>query len=253
MMNKEKFYIPMPDEHTIQTQINQIVAAGVKQKESFPSYLKSMVQQVGLKHLFSDRMNLAYITVTALVVFITMVILVEPERLQAKDLYASIFLLSPLLFLTFSIYTYVNKVSNDTFEVEMSCKYNVYQIIAFRMLAFSVVSILVNAMMIACAVLIFEDIHFVRAFMISVTALFTFSILFLYGMMKRRTTVAAAMLIVSWIVGNLLVQFLNSNMYNNILVTMPLFVYGIILTGSLYVYLKYLNKLIHFKQTEGAF
>jgi hypothetical protein len=253
MMNKEKFHIPMPDERTIQMQIAQIVASGVKQRESFPSYLKSMVQQVGVKHLFSDRLELVYITFTALAVFISMFILAEPERLRVQDLYGFIFLLSPILFLSFSVYTYVNKVRNDTFEIEMSCKYNVYQIIAFRMLAFSAVSIAVNTITIALLVFLYEDIQFIRAFMISITALFTFSISFLYGMMKRRSTVSAATILVGWIVGNVLFRFSNYTMYTNILVTLPLFVYCLVLLGSIYFYLKYLNRLIHFKQTEGAF
>jgi len=253
MMNKEKFHIPMPDERTIQLQIAQIVSSGVKQKESFPSYLKSMVQQVGLKHIFSDRLELIYITFLALAGFILMFILAEPERLHVQDLYGFIFLLSPILFLSFSVYTYVNKVRNDTFEIEMSCKYNVYQIIAFRMLAFSAVSIVMNAITIALLVFIYEDIQFLRAFMISITALFTFSLSFLYGMMKRRSTVAAATILVSWIAGNVLLRISNYTMYTNILVTLPIFVYGIVLMGSIYFYLKYINRLIHFKQTEGAF
>ncbi|KAA0965759.1 hypothetical protein FQ087_05625 [Sporosarcina sp. ANT_H38] len=252
-MNKEKFHIPMPDERAIQMQIAQIVASGVKQKESFLSYLKSMVQQVGLRHLFSDRLELVYITFMALTAFVLMFILAEPKQLPVQDLYGIIFLLSPILFLSFSVYTYVNKVRNDTFEIEMSCRYNVYQIIVFKMLVFSAVSIVINTITIAFIVLAYEDIQFLRAFMISITALFTFSILFLYGMMKRRTTVAAAMLIVCWIVGNLLLRISNYTIYTNILVTLPLFVYGIVLIGSMFFYLKYLNRLIHFKQTEGAF
>ena len=252
-MTKEKFRIPIPDERTIQLQIDQIVAAGIQQQQSFPSYLKSMVQQVGFKHLFSDRLELVYITCTALIAYMMIFLLAGPERLDVQDLYGFIFLLSPILFVSFSAYTYANKVRNATFEIEMSCKYNVYQIIAFRMLVFSAISIVVNTITIALLVLLYEDIQFLRAFMISITALFTFSILFLFGMMKRRSTVAAASILAGWIVGNILLRFSNYSVYTNILVTLPLFIYGIVLIGSLYIYLKYLGKLIQFKQTEGAF
>ncbi len=243
----------MPDERTIQLQIDQIVAAGVQQQQSFPSYLKSMVQQVGFKHLFADRLVLVYITCTALIAYMMIFLLAAPERLDVQELYGFIFLLSPILFVSFSAYTYANKVQNATFEIEMSCKFNVYQIIAFRMLVFSAISIVVNTITIVLLVFLFEDMQFIRAFMISITALFTFSILFLYGMMKRRSTVAAATILVGWIVGNLLLRFSNYTMYTQMLITLPLFVYGLVLIGSLYIYLKYLGKLIHFKQTEGAF
>ncbi|MEK5038510.1 hypothetical protein [Sporosarcina sp. FSL K6-3457] len=252
-MIKEKLHIPMPDERTIQLEIDQIVAEGVQQQQSFPSYLKSMVQQVGFKHLFADRLELVYITCTALIACMMIFFQVGPERLDVHELYGFIFLLSPILFVSFSAYTYVSKVRNATFEIEMSCKYNVYQVIAFRMLVFSAISIVVNTIVIVLLVFLYEDIQFLRAFMISLTALFTFSILFLYGMMKRRSTVAVASILTGWIVGNLLLRFSNYSLYTQMLVALPLFIYGLVLGGTFYIYLKYLGKLIHFKQTEGAF
>jgi hypothetical protein len=253
MMNKEKLQIPMPDERTIQTQIDQIVAAGVSQKESFTTYLTSMVRQIGFKHLFADRLGLVYMFLTALLVNSSMFLLAEPEKLAIQDLYGLVFLLSPLLFLMLSIFTYVHKMNKETFEIEMSCKYNVYQIIAFKMLAFSAVSIVVNTIMIAILATVYDDIHFLRAFMISITGLFVFSILFLYGMMKRRSTIAVATVVIMWMGGNLLFRFMNDALYTNLLVTMPLFVYGVVFIGSLYCYVRYLKRLIRFTQMKGAF
>lgn len=252
-MNKEKFQISMPDDDMIQREIDHIIVASVKQREPFPAYLKSMVQQVGWRYLFADRLKLMYITCIALTLYMMIFLLAIPEQLDVQELYGLIFLLSPILFISFSVFTYVNKVSNDTFEVEMSCKYNVYQIIAFKMLVFSAISIIVNTIIIVLLVLVYEDIQFMRAFMISTTALFIFSNLFLYGMMKRRSTFAAATILIGWIMGNVLLRFSNYTVYTNVLVTLPIFIYGIVLIGCLYLYLKYLGKLIYFKQTEGAF
>lgn len=72
-------------------------------------------------------------------------------------------------------------------------------------------------------------------------------------MMKRRSTVGAVSIFFGWIAGNLLLRFSNYMIYTHMLVTLPLFIYGIVLVGTLYSYLKYLEKLMHFKQTEGAF
>ncbi|MBE1554988.1 hypothetical protein [Sporosarcina limicola] len=250
-MDREKLYIPMPNEQMIHAQIEQIVASGMKQKQSFPSYLKSMVQQVGMRHLFSDRMELSFILITAIALLSGLLLM--PEQIQTDKVYAFVFLVSPLLFLVFSIYSFANKTRNDTFEVEMACKYNVYQITAFRMLVFSVVSVVVNTLAIALIVMVSEDILFIRAFMISNTALFIFSILFLYALMKRRSTVIVAATIVGWTFGNLLLRFADNRLYSDILVDMPLVVYAVVLIGSLYLYMNYVKKLIHFKQTEGAF
>lgn len=54
-MRKEKLAIPMPDEKIVKQEIQQIVSLGVKRKESFFQFMRSMIQQVGMRHLFSDR------------------------------------------------------------------------------------------------------------------------------------------------------------------------------------------------------
>lgn len=249
-MDKEKFHIPFPDERTIQNQIDQIVAASVKPRESFFTYLKSMYQQVGIKHLFSDRSELMFILFTMITLLSIFFTNAELERARVEDVYAFIFLISPVLFISFSVYTYSNKVINATYDVEMACKYNVYQIIAFRMLVFSVIATLVNLLAIFFIAAVYDDIQFMRAIMISITGLFTFSIIFLYTLMKRHSTVIAAITIVGWIIGNLLLKILDDTLYNGILVNLPLFIYAIILIGSITFYIHLLKRLVHFRRTK---
>lgn len=249
-MDKKKFTIPHPDEYIIQHQIEQIVSSGIKQKTTFPAYLKSMVQQVGIRHLFVDRLELGLILLATIALLSTFLVIQEP--IQTERMYAYIFLVSPVLFLSFSIYTYMSKTRNATYEVEMTCKYNVYQVIAFRMLAFSIVSIVVNTFSIACMALIYEDIQFIRALMISITALFIFSMLFLYILMKRRSTVIAIATVIAWMLVNIFLRTADNKLYGDVLIQIPLFVYAIVLLGCLYMYMKYVKRLIHFKQPEGV-
>jgi len=249
-MDKENFTILVPDERVRHDQIEQIVRSGVIQKKSFSAYLKSMLQQVGMRHLFSDRLGLGFILLMAITLLSFLIVGLEPMPIDR--LYASIFLMSPLLFLAFSIYTYTNKAQNDTYEVEMACKYNVYQVIAFRMLAFSIVSIVLNTIAIAFIAMAYEDIQFIRALMISITSLFIFSIIFLYALMKRRSTIIVATTVVGWTAGNLFLHLAGNKLYSNMLFQMPILVYAIVLASCLYVYLKYVNKLINFKQPEGV-
>lgn len=252
-MNKEKFHIPIPDEHTIQTQIQQIVDAALKRKVSLLSYLNLMYQQIGIKHLFSDRSEYVFALITTVTFLGIFLFRPEPAQAQVYDLYGFIFLISPVLFIVLSIYTYSNKIMSGTFEVEMTCKYNVFQIIAFRMLVFSVLAILFNSLTIFFMSLIYEEVEFIRAFMISNTGLFTFSILFLFAMMKKRSSVVASTTIIGWTLGNLLLIYMNNQLYRDVLVNMPLFIYALVLTGTCYLYLKFLNHLIHFQHTEGAY
>lgn len=252
-MNKQKFSIPMPDDRTIESEIQQIVSAAGKQRESFLSHLQALYRQVGFGTLFSDRAELSFLLFTAVALISLIFSGPKPDQLQAYEMYSFIFLSSPVLFLVLSVYTYANKIRNATYEVEMACKYNVYQVIAFRMLAFSVVSILVNTAMIFFIITVCKDIQFIRAFMISVTALFAYSILFLYLMMKRRSAVVAALLVAGWIVGNLTLQYAGNRLYIGMLLHLPLYVYAIVLLTALYGYLKHLNKLLQYKPAERSF
>ncbi|MCP3774509.1 hypothetical protein NLX71_14505 [Paenibacillus sp. MZ04-78.2] len=252
-MDKQKFFIPMPDDRTIESEIKQIVSAAAEHKDSFLSHLKAMYRQVGLGPLFSDRAELTFLLLAGIALISLVFWGPQPGQSQAHEMYSLVFTTSPVLFLVLSVYTYVNKIRNATYEVEMACKYNVYQVIAFRMLAFSVVSILVNAVMIFLIVMTYEDIQFIRAFMISVTALFAYSILFLYAMIKRRSAVVAALLVAGWMAGNLALRYTGSRLYIDMLLHLPTYVYGVVLLGTLYGYLKHLNKLIYYKPAERSF
>lgn len=251
-MDKEKFRIPMPAEETIQSEISKIISGATQQKESFGSYLKSMYQQVGIRYLFSGRSGPLLMLFTVITLLSIFFIRLELAYVNIYELYFYIFVTSPILFLVGSVYSYINKIKQATFEVEMVCKYNVYQVTALWMLVFSVFSILVNTLMIVVFVLAYQEIQFMRAFMISITALFTFSTLFLYVMMKRRSTLVAVTIVTGWIFGNIFLLFINKKVYIALLVHVPLLVYGIVLVGSLYFYVKSIDKLIHFKHAEGA-
>ncbi len=236
---------------TMERQISQIVSRGLVKRETFPSYLRSMVQQVGWRHLFSDRLELGFIASIAIGLY--SLFLIMSFQVEIQDLYASIFLLSPILFLAFSIYTYMNKTQNATYDVEMACKYNVYQVIAFRMLAFSVSTMILNTLAIAFIAMKFEEIHFMRAFMLSGTSLFLFSIILLVALMNRRTKGIVTVTITGWILSNTILNSVNNEFYNGVLLHVPVIVYAVVLLGCLIIYMSYLKKLIVFKQAEGVF
>lgn len=250
-MNKEKFHIPMPDDITVQSEINTIVSLSMQGEKSFFHYVQTMYRQVGLRYLLSDGAGHVYLLLVILTLVGFVMMSPEPPHAEAVDLYAFIFLTSPLLFLALSMCTFAHKVRNGTYEVEMACKYNVYQMTALRMLVFSIVSILINAMTILSMVIVHNDVHFVRAFMISLTALFTFSIIFLYAMVKRQSGVVATGIAVGWILGNQLLRFFYSSLYTDLLIQMPLVVHATVLIGSLYGYIHYLHRLLHIQFTEG--
>lgn len=251
-MNKEKFHIPMPDEEMLQTQIEQIVGTVSEKKVSFSSHLKLMYRQIGLRYLFSDRSEFVFALIT--VITFLGIFLFKPRAVESNwhDLYGYIFLISPLLFTALSVYTFLNKMMSGTLEVEMTCKFHVFQIVAFRMLLFSVIAIFFNTMTILYMFLIYENFDFLRAFMISNTGLFTFSVLFIFSMVKWRSTVGVATTIIGWTIGNLLFLSLANQLYHDILFHLPLFVYMLVIMGTSYFYLKMLKHFIDYQPAEGV-
>ncbi|MDW0112714.1 hypothetical protein QT711_05920 [Sporosarcina saromensis] len=250
-MRKEKLQIPSLEEQVVQMEIDKIVATGITPKVTFLTYLKSMIQQVGMRHIFSDRLELGFL-ITVVAALLAMLI-ISPFQGQIQDIYSYIFLLSPILFMVLSVSTYLRKTQNNTYEVEMACKYNVYQIIACRMLLFSLLSVVLNTIAIAAVAMQFEGIHFLRAFLLSLTSLFVFSTLLLFALMRRRTSVIVIMTVIGWTFGNLLLQTVNVQVYNDFLLKLNTVVNAIVLLGMVFIYIRCVKKLIQFKQMEGVF
>ncbi|WP_047983745.1 hypothetical protein [Ornithinibacillus californiensis] len=252
-MTKEKFHIPMPSDEQIQRELNHIISVGLKPKESFHVYLLRLYKEIGLRNLMPNRWEefLILLIGFSALLFIPFVV-TESRFYEVKDFYAITFLLSPLLFMTLSIYHFTSKIHTATYEVEMVCKYNLYQVAAFRMFVFSIIAILVNVCSVRSVSLLDDDIQFFRAIMISITSLFLFSIIFLFAYLKRQSRLMIAFVIGGWVVANMSLSYVKSDFYEGFLMTIPIPVYLVILALSIGIYFNYLRKLVHFKPVEGV-
>ena len=56
-MEKNKFNVPFPEEAVIAKEIDQIIAQGLDQKVSVFKAMKLMYQQIGLRQIFLDRVE----------------------------------------------------------------------------------------------------------------------------------------------------------------------------------------------------
>jgi hypothetical protein len=252
-MSKVKFHVPMPSDELIQSEITKIVSTGLKPKESFYVYLKRLYKQIGLRNLLPNRWEEFLIILSVFCVMIYLPLSVtENKHFEVNDFYAVTFLLSPLLFMTLSVYHFASKIQAVTYEVEMVCKYNLYQIAAFRMLMFSIIAIIANVFSILSIFLMNDGIPFFRAFMISITSLFLFSIIFLFAYMKKQSGLVIAFVVSGWVAVNVGFSFINKEIYESILMNVPIFVYLIVLGVSIAIYFNYLRKLMNLKPVEGV-
>ncbi|NLY45064.1 MAG: hypothetical protein GX053_03620 [Tissierella sp.] len=244
-MSKDRLEIEYPDDAMIESQIQMIISQGIKPKESFYSYLKKMYRQIGLRHIFHDATEIAFTFFIAISILLFITIgAVRESGVADESIYSFIFITSPMIYLTMALVSFVNTKFNGTYELEMTFKFNIYQLAAFRMLIFSIISILVNTMMIYLVAIINRQMDFLMALMISTTSLFIFSIIFLYGMMKRNTAIKKHLIIGGWILSNLFLTIYSKEFYNTLLIHVPIYVYLLVITGCIYVYIKNLKKLM---------
>lgn len=241
-----KFDIDMPDDLEIKNQISLILDKGLEKEENFYSYIKNMYKKIGFKNLFHDKAELIFIGVLLLSILLLGILGIKRNSMISKEkVYTFIFIISPLYYLITNIFSFMNMKENNTYEIEMVCKYNLYQISALRMLVFSVISIFLSAIFILG---LYSKINILRGIMISLTSIFLFSSLLLYSMVKLKSEIGRYLIIGFWIIGNLILLRLSSNQYFEFLQTMPMIVYVFVAVTALLIYMKNIQKLSNYKK-----
>ncbi len=242
----EKFEIDIPDEFEIKNQISIILDKGLQRQESFYSYIKNMYKNIGVRNLFHDLSEMIFIAV--LVISILGFLYVRTYAIDVnkiEEIYAMIFTVSPLYYLVTNLFSFINLKENNTYEVEMVCKYNVFQLASLRMLVFSVISVFINILFVAS---LYKHIDILRGIMISITSVFLFSSILLYGVVKVKSKYMRYVVIIGWIFINVLFVNIDLNGYTNILQNVPIVIYGLILVISMYSYIKNIQILSRYKK-----
>lgn len=242
--------IDMPSEEEIRAQIDNIVAQGLERRESFYYYLKNMYRQIGIRYLFRDGLEIVFIILLTSSILIS--VLTNSYMEEIEDLYAYLFTISPILYLGMSIFSFINAKQNKTYEVEMACKYNIYQLSAFRMLVFSVVCILFNSLFVYIMAYFYEDINYLKAFIISIASLFLFSTVFLFAITRIKNIYTKYFTVFGWIGLNIGLYLFKAGLYIRFLNRISIFTWCIVASVSIVAYMKNLKRLIVFRNIEGV-
>lgn len=245
--------IEIPNEKKIKDEINSVMSKGLVEGKSFCSYLKIMYRQIGIRYLFHDGLELIFaIFLVSAILFSEIIIRNQNYMGDMTDVYAYLFTVSPILYLLMSISNFVKAKSNKTYEVEMTCKYDIYQISAFRMLVFSVISIVFNILFVSVISNIYEKIDFLKAFIVSIASLFIFSVIFLFAINRIKNRLIKYVIILSWIVFNLSLYISKVDLYIQLLSSISIYTWLIVTVVSIYLYMKNLKTLVIFSRKEGV-
>lgn len=237
----DKFHIDIPSDFEIEHQINSIVEKGIKEKESFYSHIKNMYKAIGFKNLFHDLSELTFVGILVVsIVAIFIKNIMGESQVSSESVYAYIFIISPILYFSTIVFSYINIKENNTYQVEMVCKYNVLQIASLRMLVCSIICILVNTLVI---IIMSSKIIFIKAIMISISSLFLFSSIALYSLVNIKNTIKKCVVVLGWIALNGVFYIIDVGTYNKLLSSVPTYIYTIVSIGSVYLYMKNIKKL----------
>lgn len=250
MRDKER--IPFPDIDKVEREIKTIVAKGVIVPEPFFKLLHIMYKQMGIRFLLRDTKEIAVSITMMAILMVAIVVTGQDHPNSTPSFYGIIMLISPILYGLLSLLPFFNSKFSGTFEVEMTSKYNLYQIASFRMLVFSVFCFLLNTVWVLSMAVKFSSIQFVQAFMISTTSLLLFSLLFLYVLTILKTMLTKVAVVMGWMGINVLLLIIDSVFYYQLLVAVPWYLYGIIICLTAYLYVKKLKEFMLLHKRRGV-
>lgn len=250
-MDKDKSNIEFPNRNIIENEIQTIIDKGIIAKESFYSYLKNMYKQIGFRYLFQDITEIIFVILLCLSVLIYMIIgFKNHSSIDSKRIYCFIFIFSPILYFIISLLSFINIKQKNTYEVEMTCKYNIYQRAAFRMLTYSIISIMTNTILVYIIAITYKQISFLTAFMTSVTSLFLFSSAFLYSVINIKLKITKYLMVIGWVVINLALLTFSTELYNILLSKIPIYLYISLTLVGMCIYIRNIKNLIKYKGVE---
>lgn len=250
-MDDKKCSVPYPTDAEIDQQVAYIVKQALPERQSFIRSLLEMKRQIGWQYVLLSRGEALF---SGLVVFIVLGyvwMLADGRTVHSSTFYGLLFTLSPLVFLSLTAYAYFQKQSNHTFELEMTMKYTVFQLLVYRMLLFSTLAILVNMSFLLLLSLKVEF-DVLRVLLLSLTGLFTFSAGLLLALSNGHLLKRSALFIAGWIMLNVSLLGFIDKTYAQILENLPITVYVGLLIGILGLYL-YSFKHVFMKKKEGVF
>lgn len=239
-----KFEVEMPTEIEIKNQIDYIIDIALKKKTNFFSYLTKMIKELGLKNIFFNPVEIIQaLSITTLYILLIRISFDIGKSTNKDLLYSIVFMVSPMFYILVNLFSLVKIKENNMYEIEMTCKYDIYQLISLRMLIFSFISIVFNSIII---IGLSNYIDVFRGIMISLSSLLLFSVISLYIFLNTKFIFLRFLFCILWIVLNLLLFKFNYTNYLNLLNLIPNIVYIAVIIVAGYMYLQNIKKLIEY-------
>lgn len=222
--------------------IQAILSEGLQEPEGIGSFFIRMYNTFGLKYIF---FNFNQVIALSIAVFLGMTFFLL-MNINSYN-YTSIFLVSPLFFVTVVSITEWMERSNPLFELKMTFKYTVKDMIVFRTLCYSLISVVLSVVLSLGMINIIEAL---RAISIAFSSLFLCTLLTIVitTRFSHRLTYLTSFGV--WVAVNVVPLLVFGKHWETFLSSIPLGLTFIVSIGLIYLYAKELKYFINMKKGE---
>ncbi len=225
--------------------IENILSKGLSKPDGLMQFCYKMYQALGFKYIFFD-LSQAIIMSVAITVGFYFFYSLSPQR----NVYSTLYAVSPLFFITVVFLTEFFERNGSLYELKMTFKYTIQQVIIFRILFYSLISMVIC---IFISSIIPNKYNFLRAVSITLSALFICALFTIYIMRRFKGRWVHFTSLAVWIAAVLLPVLILGERWELLLSQIPI---GITTTMAVIGFILYLNeikKLINMNKREVAY
>lgn len=223
-MTEEKRNLPFPDDLEIDRQASLIVQKAFPAKRYFLKEMRDFKNQMGWLYLLPNRGETIFTSLLLILTIFCLGLIASVENSMSPFFYGSTFLTAPMSLFLLTAYAIYEKWEKQTFELEMTMKITIFQVIAVRILVFSGISLFIN-MTAAFVMAVNFEVEFLRIWLISLTGLFAFASGLLWFVSRGNIWRRTAMYTTGWLVINSGWLFMMKDAYLQFVIHLPLVVY----------------------------
>ncbi len=188
----------------------------------FAGFIRSIFTGIGLKQLYAGMAGIITISFAAAVLLAYLILHVM--LYMGEGVYAAAFFSAPLLYVGIFLLSWMKERESGSFELQMSCKYTFFHVLAARMFGECFMGFLFNGIYVLALALRYKA-DGIRLFAVSFSSLMVFSLLFAGGLLLGRKIRGAAGGCAIWFLANLAILLVQPAAYGRLLQGMPVFLF----------------------------
>lgn len=237
--------IKMPNESEKDLSIDFILLKGLSHPKSLLNYLLKLYRSLGFGFIFWDTADI-FLLSAAGAFGIALFWVMSSEQY----IYGTLFAISPILFLLLTLITEAKERISGLYELKMTLKFTMNQIIAFQMLCFSGIGVAFCILMLSITWFMGKEQFFGHIVTISLCALFLCSFITLFTIVHIKGKWVFYIPSAIWVVICILPAQMFSDKWELFLSKIPIGVNLCMIFVLAWLYIREIKKLISMRKSE---